>query len=383
MNNFTIRTLRRMPAFLCLLWGLVAPLQAALTDYTAAQQLAYEAVAAELSSQNDKALTAQDIALNTYWVDAANGIDDASRTGQIDQPWKSIIWAMNNIPFSKNEANVVIREGTYQPAVIYIGKERGGSHSAELPFNILAFPGESVVLDGSNVTTNGAIISIAGAEQVTISGLVFTNIIGRWKSAIYMNDVDNITFASNEISNAKWTTDPDAAESPTLADRLNAVTVAGKSANVVIRDNTLDDLVTGYGEPILVLETAEATLSNNSISNVDAAAFSGQRYYVSPEGDDKEGIGTLDKPWQTIHKALFSIPFNEDDATVIIRGGTYKIPTAMYFGAERGGSEDKYFTVKAYKDEEVVIDGSLLTQPFSSMVSFSSTAYVRIKGLTF
>ena len=123
---------------------------------------------------------------------------------------------------------------------------------------------------------------------------------------IYIADSSDITLTDNLITNAKWTNNPDEAESPTLADRLNA-----------------------------------------------------------------------------IHKALFTVPFDEDDAKVIIRGGTYNIPTAMYFHESRGGSDGKYFTVKAYKDEEVIIDGSLLTTDFSAMASFSSTSYVRLRGLTF
>ena len=111
--------------------------------------------------------------------------------------------------------------------------------------------------------------------------------------------------------------------------------------------------------------------------------FAGKHYFVSPQGDDETGTGTFEKPWQTIHKALHTIPSAQDDAAIVIRGGTYKIPKTMHFDALRGGSEGKFFTVKSFKDEEVIIDGSLLAGRFSAMASLSSTAYVRLKGLTF
>lgn len=126
-----------------------------------------------------------------------------------------------------------------------------------------------------------------------------------------------------------------------------------------------------------------ATLSNNTSSGIDASILTSQRFFVSPQGDDGTGDGTLNKPWKTIHKALFTVPFDKDDAAIVIRAGTYKIPTAMYFDAARGGSKGKFFTITSYENEEVIIDGSLLTKAFSAMASFSSTAYVRIKGLTF
>lgn len=383
MKKFIRRTTERSALLFGLLCTLTLPLQAALTDYTDAQQQSYDVVATELTKQNGTTHSAEGIEPQTYWIDDAAGVDDYSRTGKIDQPWKSITWAMNNIPFDQNEANIVIREGTYSPDVLYFSELRGGSTSEPSPFNLLAYPGEQVVLDGSYVADNNALISIAEAKNITFSGLELSNVIGSGKSVIYMTDADEITLSDNQITNAKWTTDSSLIESPTLTDRLNAIAITGQSTNIMVKNNTLKNLVTGYGDPIFVSETSQATLIDNTITELDASSFTGQRYFVSPEGDDSSGIGTKDQPWQTIHKALFTIPFDEDDATILIRGGTYMIPTAMYFDATRGGSEDKYFTVKSYRNEEVIIDGSLLTEEFSAMASFSSTSYVRIRGLTF
>ena len=381
-TSFTLKNLLRFTLIsLALSLGLNA--HAALTDFSEDQQADYRTIAEALSVVNNAPYTAETISDQTYWVDAANGIDDFSRTGQIDQPWKSIVWAINNIPYEKQTANIVVRSGVYAPVVLYIGEERGGDASAASPFNLIAFPNETVMLDGANVADNGALISVAGAAHVTISGFELSNISGTGKSAIYINNASLIKISGNEIRNSQWTTSAEDAAYPTLSDRFNGIAVVGESFDITIENNNLHDLVTGYGEPILVVEPALASLSGNILSDNDADVFDNQQYYVSSDGDDEAGVGSLEKPWKTIHKALFSIPYAEDNATVNIRAGTYQIPTALYFEALRGGSEGKYFTVQAYSNEAVVIDGGLLDQPFSAMVSFSSAAYVRIKGLTF
>ena len=352
-------------------------------ELTEQQQADYELIANTLSDLNGSTHTADAIFNETYWVDAENGVDDSDRNGQIDQPWQSITWAMNNIPFEKDTANVVVRTGTYSPSVLYIGEERGGVTDADMPFNLLAFPEDTVKFDGANVADNGALISISGASNVSLSGFEISNITGSGKSAIYISNADKITITNNEIHHSQWTTDADAAVSPSLSDRLNGVAVVGDSQDITINNNEIHDLTTGYGEPVLVLAPAIAIVANNSIHDNDANVFENQQYFVSSDGNDDSGVGSTDKPWATIHKALFSIPYAEDNATINIREGHYEIDKALYFEALRGGSEGKYFTLQAYNGEEVVIDGGLLKADFSAMVSFSSAAYVRIKGLTF
>ncbi|PWQ99494.1 right-handed parallel beta-helix repeat-containing protein [Leucothrix pacifica] len=382
ISLFSIATYLR--ASLLIFAMLYAPFALALvSDVNEQQQADYEVIANTLSELNGSIHTAEGIFANTYWVDAENGVNDYDRSGQIDQPWQSITWAMNNIPFAKDTANVVVRAGVYSPSVLYIGEERGGSLEADSPFNLLAFPGDEVKLDGTNVADNGALISISGANHVSLSGFEISNITGSGKSAIYITGSEKITITNNEIHHSQWTSDAQAATSPSLSDRLNGIAVVGDSQDITINNNEIHDLITGYGEPILVLAPAVATVADNSVHDNDADIFENQQYYVSQDGNDSTGIGTADQPWKTIHKALFSIPFAEDNATINIREGRYQIDTAMYFDASRGGSEGKYFTVQAYNGEEVIVDGGLLKTPFSAMVSFSSTAYVRIKGLTF
>ena len=361
-----------------------APLtQADWSDLTEQQQNDYNLITSTLNDLNVSSVTSEDILDETYWIDAENGIDDYDRTGQIDQPWKSITWAMNNVPYDKDTANVVVRAGTYTPSVLYFGEDRGDA-SKSAPFNLLAFPDEAVKLDGANVADNGALISIANASHISISGFDISNVTGSGKSAVYIHSSEKITITNNEIHHSQWTSDADLVNSPSLSDRLNGIAVVGDSTDITIKNNEIHDLVTGYGEPILVLAPSVATVADNSIHDNDADVFENQQYFVSADdGNDDTGVGSADRPWKTIHKAMFSIPYAEDNATINIRRGRYEIPNALYFEALRGGSEGKYFTLQAYNDEEVIVDGGALKAAFSAMVSFSSTAYVRIKGLTF
>lgn len=140
----------RSYASLCLLWILstALPVQAALSEYGEVEQLAYETVAEELTRVNSVPHQALDIEPETYWVDSINGIDDYNQPGSITQPWKSIVFATFAVPYEKNQANIVVRGGTYTPQKIYFGENRGGSTSSTLPFNVLAFPEEKVIIDG-------------------------------------------------------------------------------------------------------------------------------------------------------------------------------------------------------------------------------------------
>lgn len=106
-------------------------------------------------------------------------------------------------------------------------------------------------------------------------------------------------------------------------------------------------------------------------------------YYVSQTGNDNSGTGTQDRPWKTVHKALVSVPLDHDDATIVIRKGTYKISETLLIDAGRGGSDGRRFTIAASQNEEVVIDGSLMSEQFSAMVKFSSASHVTLQGLVF
>ena len=112
------------------------------------------------------------------------------------------------------------------------------------------------------------------------------------------------------------------------------------------------------------------------------AAETTTQYYVSPTGDDTNGDGSLTAPWQSIHKALYTIPYEQDDVAVNLRKGTYILPTVLYIDEQRGGSEGGVFTIKSYEGENAILDGSLIAD-YSAMVSISSANYVSLESLEF
>ncbi|MCB0636578.1 MAG: right-handed parallel beta-helix repeat-containing protein [Lewinella sp.] len=109
-------------------------------------------------------------------------------------------------------------------------------------------------------------------------------------------------------------------------------------------------------------------------------------YYISATSGNDANDGSLAAPWQTIHHALFNIPYAEDDAVIHLRAGTYVIPDPLFIEGARGGSAGQYFTLKAYNDgggyEAVTIDGSQMLT-YEAMLVIRNTEYVRIEGITF
>jgi len=104
------------------------------------------------------------------------------------------------------------------------------------------------------------------------------------------------------------------------------------------------------------------------------------QYYISPTGNDVTGDGSLNKPWQTIHKAMFTIPFNINAVDINLRKGTYVLPAALYIDEQRGGSESETFRIRNYEKESAILDGSLISD-FGAMISIVSANNVTIEGL--
>lgn len=107
------------------------------------------------------------------------------------------------------------------------------------------------------------------------------------------------------------------------------------------------------------------------------------QYYVSPTGDDTTGTGAIASPWKTIQKALFTIPFAEDEVDLNLRAGTYTPSDVLYISTLRGGSESGTFRIKNYDGENAIIDGSAVSASATAaaMFSLADAHYVTIEGL--
>lgn len=110
-----------------------------------------------------------------------------------------------------------------------------------------------------------------------------------------------------------------------------------------------------------------------------------REYYVDINSPT-QGDGSIGNPWNTLGAAIYWWG-NVDTTDVIVhmRAGTYTLAagTPLYIGSDRSGNNGKYFILKAYNNEQVIIDGSLQTANFSALVSIASAKYIRLQGLTF
>ncbi len=82
-------------------------------------------------------------------------------------------------------------------------------------------------------------------------------------------------------------------------------------------------------------------------------------YYVSTSGNDSNP-GTESQPWRTIKRAAQSSNLNPGD-TIYIRGGSYHVnpvdQSECYIQPSRSGTSGNPITLKAYNNEDVLLDG--------------------------
>lgn len=108
-----------------------------------------------------------------------------------------------------------------------------------------------------------------------------------------------------------------------------------------------------------------ATLVISAFGNIASYAEENiKTVFVSTDGDDELGNGSIEKPFKTPEKArdyVRSISSEErsglNGITVYIRGGTYKFDKSFGLYAEDSGSENCPVTYRSYLNEKVVFSG--------------------------
>ncbi|MFC2138001.1 right-handed parallel beta-helix repeat-containing protein, partial [Bacteroidota bacterium] len=94
-------------------------------------------------------------------------------------------------------------------------------------------------------------------------------------------------------------------------------------------------------------------------------------YYVSQNGNDSDA-GTFDNPWKSINKATNSIIAGD---TVFIREGIYY----EGLGLQNSGTAENKIVIKAYQNENVVVDGS----NYSGSMFYIARDYIEIYNIKF
>ncbi len=212
-----------------------------------------------------------------YYVAGAGS--DVTGDGSLSRPWKTVHQAVGAIPPSETGVTLNLRAGTYSlSTALVIDSQQSGSAGA--PFTIRSHAGEKAVLDGSQILEFGAMLSIRNARHVTIQDMELTNLVGN-KSGIHITGASsNITLAGNTIHNMHWTTDSQAANTPAPTDNLNPIVIVGDStepmSDILVVDNKVHNLTTGYSEAIKVTGNIDGFLIDNNvvhdISNIGIVA---------------------------------------------------------------------------------------------------------------
>ena len=98
-------------------------------------------------------------------------------------------------------------------------------------------------------------------------------------------------------------------------------------------------------------------------------------YYVSPNGDDEEGAGSISEPWGTIEYAAARLSPGD---TLFARGGVYNETVNIQVS---GSAAEGWITLAAYPEETPVIDGTgLAVQWETGLFYLEDISYVKIAG---
>jgi len=102
--------------------------------------------------------------------------------------------------------------------------------------------------------------------------------------------------------------------------------------------------------------------------------YAGESYYVASNGADGDGRGSISEPWQNLSYAITVVSPGD---TIFMRGGTH-LMHEVYLDRNRGrgGAPGQYLTIKAYPDEEPVLE-------YGSRRLIIWADYVRVEGLYF
>ena len=101
---------------------------------------------------------------------------------------------------------------------------------------------------------------------------------------------------------------------------------------------------TGSTNPDTIIMNSNRSVTANFISFIHASV------YLSPDGNDSTGTGTIDQPYYSLSKAADAV---QPGDTIYMRGGTYKYKATVFLA--KTGSEAAPFVVTAYQNEKPLL----------------------------
>lgn len=311
---------------------------------------------------------------SSYYVSVSG--NDTTGSGSVVKPWRTLSRAnelaginytyvpsqLVNIPIT-----VYLRAGTHKPTGggLYIGSNRGANGQW---FTIKNYPGESPVIDGSNLTVKyAALIAIAGAKNIRIEGLKLTKVTN---DSTYQNtsskdtrfgilvsgQAANIIIKKNELYDMAWSRNTNSQKYPTASDNLNPLVVLGTTdtaiRNVIIDSNLVYNNVPGYSEAVTINGNVDSfAVTNNQVhdnANIGIVAAGHYQWIVddpnysvtAPNNYSRNGYITGNTVYRNISPIAVSAGLYLDGSSnvQVINNESYKNGVGISVGNEQSNS---------------------------------------------
>lgn len=178
---------------------------------------------------------------NVIYVSNKNGND--KNKGTITSPYKTIKKGLSK---TKAGYTLVLRRGNYKEKIDI--KKKGNRNKY---ITIRNYNKEKVIIDGSDIKNHSSIIDLNNSSYIKIMGLTVKNARGNDIAGINLSSgANHIIITNNKITDIK-------VKKPKKEEYTNGILLLGESGkhkinNILINNNTLYDMNTGWGECISV-----------------------------------------------------------------------------------------------------------------------------------
>ena len=332
-----------------------------------------------------------------YYVD---GSLTTNGNGTAASPWNRIWYAINRSPRdTTKDAIVYIKGGTYAIdstdylTQLYIGSANGGANGKYLILRPYTGDEGKVIIDGKKLATTSFypnMLIISGAQNVRLQNLVFRNLKNTNGYVVNVQSSQNVELNNCAFDSLQWTTTSAEYGYPTVNNTSNFIypIYLANNSTVTITADTLRNSAIGWGEFAKDAGGNTGISVSAQVNGNNTGIASG--YYVALTGNDTTGSGSLTKPWRTIKRAIDLAGINytyspsqlaNTPVTVYLRAGTHKPTGGGLYIASNRGTNGQWFTIKNYPGESPVVDGSDLTEKFSSLIAIAGAKNIRIEGL--
>lgn len=346
--------------------------------------------------------------------------NDTTGSGSVSKPWRTLAKANElagiNYTYSPSvlinaPVNIYLRAGTHTPSPngIFIGSNRGSNNQW---YTIRNYPGETAILDGSNISTKfSALIAISDAKLVRIEGLSLTKMtndsalqyaspsVGTKDTRfgiIVSGKSKYIVIKKNKIYDMAWTRNTTKQKTPTASDNLNPLVVLGTTdtaiRNVVIDSNEVYNNITGYAEAVTINGNVDSfAVTHNTVhdnANIGIVAAGNYQWVVddasftvtAPYNYAKNGFILSNEVYKNISPIAVSAGIYLDGSrNVLVEDNeSYWNGTGVSVGNEQYNSVSGYHTVNSNVLRENLSAGLF----YGSTNSTSWVEYCTVKNNT-